>query len=454
MSDLTLGSLFDGSGGFPLAGIMNGITPLWASEIEPFPIKVTQARLPGMKHLGDITQIDGSAIDPVDIITFGSPCQDLSVAGSRAGLEGSRSGLFHEAIRIIREMREVTHGEKPRFIVWENVKGAFSSNGGEDFRMVLEEICSLSQRSASVPLPEKPKWSASGCVMADGFSVAWRVLDAQYWGVPQRRKRIFLVGDLNGQSAGEILFNAESLSGNSEKDAGERKNPSGSASNPARTAGLPCLNDQGGQRMDVSWEITGTLRARANHPPCVPAEPAQMFENHSQDARYNGPLTVSQTLSSLLGTGGNNQPLVVEPVWCASKNDFFTKAEIDLSPPLVACQAKDPPIVNTSEKRVRRLTPVECARLQGFPDWWCSDLAIPDPTEDDIRFWTEVFETHRKAMGKTARPKSENQIRKWLQNPYSDAAEYRMWGNGVALPCVAFVLSAIAAEVARHDAKP
>ena len=143
---LTLGSLFDGSGGFPLAGILAGVEPVWASEIEPFAIRVTTKRLPKMRHYGDVSGISGADLEPVDIITFGSPCQDLSIAGKRSGLDGSRSGLFFEAVRIVKEMREKTHGEKPRFIVWENVPGAFSSNKGEDFKAVLEEVIRIKEQ--------------------------------------------------------------------------------------------------------------------------------------------------------------------------------------------------------------------------------------------------------------------------------------------------------------------
>ena len=184
---LTLGSLFDGSGGFPLAGLLAGIQPVWASEIEPFPIRVTTKRLPFVKHLGDINSIHGDEIEPVDIITFGSPCTDMSVAGKRAGLGGKQSSLFYEAVRIIKEMRCATDGKYPRFIVWENVPGAFSSNKGEDFRCVLEEICSVRDEGVSVPGPPKGKWPNAGEIVGDGYSVAFRVFDAQLWGVPQRR---------------------------------------------------------------------------------------------------------------------------------------------------------------------------------------------------------------------------------------------------------------------------
>jgi len=189
-NELTLGSLFDGSGGFPLGGMLAGITPLWASEIEPFAVRVTTKRLPQMKHYGDVSALNGAELPPVDIITFGSPCQDMSIAGKRSGLDGSRSSLFYEAVRIIKEMRCATDGRYPRFAVWENVPGAFSSNKGEDFRCVLESLCQVKDESVSVPRFEK--WTTAGEILADGFSIAWRVLDAQYWGVPQRRKRIFL----------------------------------------------------------------------------------------------------------------------------------------------------------------------------------------------------------------------------------------------------------------------
>lgn len=208
---LTLGSLFDGSGGFPLGGLLSGITPVWASEIEPFPIRVTTKRLPFMKHYGDVSKMDGADVEPVDIITFGSPCQDMSIAGRREGLDGSRSSLFYEAVRIVKEMRCATDGKHPRYIVWENVPGAFSSNKGADFQSVLEEICSVKGYKID---PARPaKWPAAGEIVADDFSLAWRVFDAQYWGVPQRRKRIYLVADFAGGGAGKILFESEACLG-------------------------------------------------------------------------------------------------------------------------------------------------------------------------------------------------------------------------------------------------
>jgi DNA (cytosine-5)-methyltransferase 1 len=589
--NLTLGSLFDGSGGFPLGGLISGITPLWASEIEPFPIRVTTKRLPQMKHYGDVSAQNGADLPPVDIITFGSPCQDMSVAGKRSGLDGERSALFYQAVRIVKEMRCKTNGKYPRFVVWENVQGAFSSNKGEDFRAVLSSLCKIKREDYAVPELPNGKWDNAGCIMGEDFSLAWRLFDAQYWGVPQRRKRIYLVADFDGGSAGKILFESEGVSGYTPQGFRSWQGAAGGAEESVGASSL-CLNDQGGQRMDVTENFTATLRAASNHPPLV-------FENHSQDTRYKGPLSVAQTVSSTYGMGGNNQPFVLETpktlkirsgcegggkgaliqenksatlscnndqtvfvpkcygicskdsnsmksdnphsgfyeaeisrcldanggnpscnqggmavvavqgsmigraekngpqgsgigedvsftlntadrhavafsqeaydkyvenntgsslrasggmygggsetlVYSTSKNSYHTEAEENLANTLVATDYKDPPTVAEEPQYIiRRLTPTECARLQGFPDWWCDDLGTENQTEEDIAYWSEVFETHRKIMGTSTKPKTEKQIIKWLKDPYSDAAEYKMWGNGVALPNVCFVLAGI-----------
>ena len=568
---LTLGSLFDGSGTFPMMAMLSGIVPVWKSEIEPFPIAVTEKRLPFVKHLGDINSVNGAEIEPVDIITFGSPCTDLSVAGKRQGLNAERSGLFFQAIRIIKEMRGATNGKYPRFAVWENVTGAFSSNGGEDFRCVLEEFCKIKDADLSVPKPEK--WTKAGEIMGENFSVAYRTFDAQYWGVPQRRMRVYLVADFEGGCASKILFESEGLSGYSAESFRAWQETAQSFGNCS--------------------EETGS---------------GLMFENHSQDTRYTGPLNVAQTVSATYGTGGNNQPFVVEssvvpatlkircghgnsgrgaliqknksatlscnndqtlfvpkaygicgkysnsmlsnnpnsgfyeadtsrtidtsnqspcknqggmvvvegngsrpshhgdgykesetmytlncvethaisygigrpamnqgynarfsfqveeeksptivasgaggiahPKYSTSKNSHHTVAEKEKANTLVASDYKDPPVVNDStheiEYIVRRLTPQECALLQGMPTWWCDDIGIENPTEEQINWWQNVFETYNKAVGKTCKPKSRKQIEKWLKNPYSDSAAYKMWGNGIASSNALFVLAGIA----------
>jgi len=623
---LTLGSLFDGSGGFPFGGILAGVEPRWASEIEPFPILVTHKRLPTVRHYGDVSTLSGAELEPVDIITFGSPCQDMSIAGRRAGLDGERSGLFHQAIRIIKEMREKTNGEYPRYCVWENVPGAFSSNGGDDFKAVLEAVIGVKEEGIEVPSPENHRWPKSDVYLGDGWSVAYRVLDAQYWGVPQRRARIYLVADFTGGSAPEVLFKSEGMSGYTpqgfrswEGTAGSAEEGAGEAGGrPDGGSGAYCLNPQGCSGVSVTEEQTGTLVAQdhGNHPAVLQAAgfstehsaqarsigyeeevsptlragvvPAAMaIENHPTDSRVkiceDGKV---QTLTERMGTGGGNVPLVVEPEpitlkircgkpgggkgpllthdksatlgtnndqtlfqpdikaygvcsksshamlsdnphsgfyeaktsrtldqgggspvcnqggicvvapdpafalqgsmigrknengpqgdgvneevsftlnttdkhavaaptgehYSASKNSFFMSTVKEQANTLVATDYKDPPLVNDTPNDepvyiVRRLTPVECARLQGFPDWWCDDLAIPDPTDEQVAFWTEVWETWRRATNPDGKPKTEKQIRKWLESPYTDAAEYKLWGNGVALPCVYFVLSGIA----------
>ncbi len=568
---LTLGNLFSGSGTFEMAGMLSGIVPVWKSEIEPFPIAVTEKRLPFVKHLGDINCINGAEIEPVDIITFGSPCTDLSVAGKRQGLNAERSGLFFQAIRIIKEMRGATNGKYPRFAVWENVTGAFSSNGGEDFRCVLEEFCKIKDTDLSVPKPEK--WTKAGEIMGENFSVAYRTFDAQYWGVPQRRMRVYLVADFDGGCASKILFESEGGTGYSAESFRAWQETARSFGNCS--------------------EETGS---------------GLMFENHSQDTRYTGPLNVAQTVSATYGTGGNNQPFVVEspvvpatlkircghgnggrgaliqknksatlscnndqtlfvpkaygicgkysnsmlsnnpnsgfyeadtsrtidtsnqspcknqggmvvvegngsrpshhgdgykesetmytlnctenhavsygigrpamnqgynarfsfqveeeksptivasgaggiahPKYSTSKNSHHTVAEKEKANTLVASDYKDPPVVNDStpeiEYIVRRLTPQECALLQGMPAWWCDDIGIENPTEEQINWWQNVFETYNKAVGKTCKPKSRKQIEKWLKNPYSDSAAYKMWGNGIASSNALFVLAGIA----------
>ena len=264
MKTLTLGSLFDGIGGFPLAAQRCGIRTVWASEIEPTCIEITKRHFPRMEHLGDITQIDGGNIPPVDIISFGSPCQDLSTAGKQKGLSGERSGLFLDAVRIIYEMRRATNGRYPTFIIWKNVSGAFNSNGGNDFRIVLEKIT-----NTNIPMPKSGKWAHAGMVRGckGGASVAWRLLNSQYWGVPQRRKRIFLVGDFRAERAPQILFECESVLGYTETRRKERKGTSPATVSDFEIAGglIPnsCVADFGrtADRIYYNAERTRTLTA-------------------------------------------------------------------------------------------------------------------------------------------------------------------------------------------------
>ena len=320
--EITMGSLFSGSGGFELAGSIFGIRPIWASEIEPFPILVTTKNFPEMKHLGDINKLNGADLEPVTIIAGGSPCQDMSIAGKREGLDGSRSNLFREQIRIIKEMRESDRAAgrtgtqiRPRYMVWENVPGAFSSNKGKDFQAVLQEIVSITDEESNVPLPPKGKWQTAGCIMGDHFTIAWRVLDAQYWGVPQRRKRIYLVADFGGNTAPKILFEREGLSGNFtesreawQRTAGDIK----TGTHKTGTDDVECYDISDRRRVADKSEVSPTLTTKmgtgGNNVPIV-------LENHPQDSR----VTIAEdgnvpTLTSRMGTGGGQCTTHPQPI--------------------------------------------------------------------------------------------------------------------------------------------
>ena len=436
-----------------------------------------------MKHLGDITKIHGDQIEPVDCITFGSPCQDLSIAGRRAGLAGERSGLFMEAVRIIKEMRSSTNGLHPTFAIWENVPGVFSSNGGEDFRAVLEELARIEQPDAIVPRPPKGKWSKAGAISGDGWSLAWRQLDSQYFGVAQRRKRIALIIDLGGQRAGEILFERTSLSrhpdpcipawkeaagltancptGNDRVVADGGRNTAYTLKIRSGCAGgnkgalvqtektgtlstlqdqtlfqaIPVLNDQGGGAMSVSYNMTGTLRASEHgHQPIVlesnqvhatvsqtgicPTLPASMglgggyvpmvTERKIFDARGNGDGQIVQTIES------DHESRITDYTAIAIERKTFNEQSFSHykeSGKCSALKAKAGNIGNGSECLVaektvrwivRRLTPVECERLQGYPSGWT-----------DIGEWTD-------SKGK--------------KHKYADSPRYKALGNSIALP--------------------
>ena len=295
---MKLGSLFDGSGTCPLAASAVGIIPAWASEIEPFPKAVTQSRFPKMVPLGDITKMNGAEIEPVDVITFGSPCQNLSIAGNGKGLAGQESSLFFEAIRVIQEMRCATNGRFPQIVIWENVYGAFSSTQGDDFRTVIETLWKICEGDDSVPRYAedkrgRQKWPHTGFILGDYSSIAWRGLDAQGWGVPQRRKRVFVVLDLGGQCAGQILFEREGLRRDFKKvrRTGETVRPASETS---------------------------------------PVEHYRVYavENHAQDSRVSlRPDNTVQTLAGRMGTGGGNVPLVLVPCYEQSAYDKYSLSE-------------------------------------------------------------------------------------------------------------------------------
>lgn len=456
MSELTLGSLFDGSGGFPLAGIQAGIRPVWASEIEPFPILVTTRRLPQLTHVGDVTTVNGADVDAVDVITFGSPCQDLSVAGKQAGLAGERSGLFFHAVRIIDQMRKATHGMFPRYAIWENVPGAFSSHKGSDFATVLTTLTRIVDPSTpDMPVPEGG-WSYAGCVMGEGFSLAWRVLDAQHFGLAQRRRRIYLVADFAGRSAPEILFEPASLPRNPESCGTQEQDhahtPEASLGGRSSSVMLLDHHPQDSRLTVNSSGVVQTLTARmGNSPTNVPIlldapEERRVFglnsihQSRSGGGHYGYEAEVSKTLDLKGGEPTCNQGgmVILEPVYAASKADYFTRTTKDQAGALLATDYTDPPMVASSSLRPRRLTPVECARLQGFPDDWCDGLAIEDPTSEDIEYWTGIWATWNLARG--VKPRTARQVTTWLKNPTSDSAQYKLWGNAIALPVARHVL--------------
>lgn len=450
---MKLGSLFDGSGTCPLAASAVGIIPAWASEIEPFPKAVTQSRFPKMVHLGDITKMNGAEIEPVDVITFGSPCQNLSIAGNGKGLAGQESSLFFEAIRVIQEMRCATNGRFPQIVIWENVYGAFSSTQGEDFRTVIETLWKICEGNDSVPRYEedkqgRQKWPHTGFVLGDHSSIAWRGLDAQGWGVPQRRKRVFVVLDLGGQCAGRILFEREGLRRDFKK--------------VRRT----------GQTVRPASETS-------------PVEHYRVYavENHAQDSRVSlRPDNTVQTLAGRMGTGGGNVPLVLVPCFGQASYDEYAPTEqavtlkatggnygggtetLVLEPigadfynqaitggvtmtlaaarpdhhhlpcalipytlkirsgcegggkgaliqedksATLSCNNDQTLFVPTQTENgeviylARKLTPTECASLQGFEKDWCALV------------------------------------------PHKDSAEYKMWGNGMAFPCMLYIMEGV-----------
>lgn len=415
-----------------------------------------------MKHLGDITLIDGSKIEPVDVITFGSPCQDLSIAGKRAGLAGQRSGLFMEAVRIIKQMQEATNGEYPKYAVWENVPGAFSSNKGKDFLAVLEELIRIKEPAISLPEPPKSKWSKAGGVSGSGWSLAWRTMDAQYWGVPQRRLRISLVLDLTGQRAGEILFEPESLRGHFAPSITPGQATAGAVENGARTANgvyaevsnvcaFKLGNSEHARSIGYAEELVPTLNAECggNKPAC-----AYTLKICSGCEGGDKGALVQTEKSATLSTLQDQTLFVAEPTFCIQGNTINCYAATtepnmvicnDCSPAIRSRDYKDPNIVCYDARGngdgmlsptitgdhnsritdytsvviekiirwiVRRLTPTECERLQGYPDGWT-----------DLGEWVDSKGKAHKA---------------------ADAPRYKALGNSIALPQWYYVLGGIA----------
>jgi DNA (cytosine-5)-methyltransferase 1 len=410
-----------------------------------------------MKHHGNVTKINGAEVEPVDIITFGSPCQDLSVAGKRAGIQdGERSNLFFEAVRIIKEMREATNGEYPKYAVWENVPGAFSSNKGNDFHAVLEALCSVCDSTVSIPRPCDAKrtklvWNKAGEIVGDNYSVAWRTLDAQYWGVPQRRKRIYLVADFGSQRAGEILFKPDGLPRN---HAESRKAGEGSSADVVgsvdgsvgvecvkKSAGFKELNGAKAYGNAYEEEKAPTLAAGKIDASVVIALQANGIDR-ADTAGCNGcgwRENESYTLNTVdrhavcYDARGNGDGETA----CTITGDHESRITDYTA---VAVQEPKPP----RRYIIRRLTPTECARLQGFPDWW-STLAPYNPA--DAEFWEDVRKTHAEINGKKYKPTKN--LKKWYEGLHTDSAEYKMWGNGIALPNARYVIQGIAEQGAK-----
>lgn len=417
MAELTLGSLFDGLGGWQLAALHNGVRPVWSSEIEAFPMAVTKKHFPDTLQLGDITKLDGATLPPVDIICAGSPCQDLSVAGKRKGLEGERSGLFRKAIDIVFSMREATNGEYPKFFIWENVPGAFSSNKGADFQAVLEEIT-----KSKIPMPAGGRWATAGMVRSGRCDIAWRVLDAQYWGVPQRRKRIFLVADFRNQQSRntEVLFEPESVPGDIESGGKEGQ---GAATGVENNTGITSSFEPGITARDgrkLSHEVSTTLRANMgdNQASILTCESVYSIQGNTIDRQLKNGANgkgVSKDISYTLNTVDRHavtdkEQYAVDFGRTADRIQMNATQSTTLLGLGGGGGAKTG-LYHLKNKGgikyiVRRLTPVEAERLQGLPDNF----------------------TNVECNGK----------------PASDSARYKAIGNGMAQPCADFVLGQVA----------
>lgn len=433
-------SLFDGSGGFLLAGEMCGIEPVYASEIEPYPIAVSKSHFPNVKHLGDICKIKGSELEPVDIITFGSPCQNMSIAGTREGIkhitigsnETTQSGLFIEAIRVIKEMRLATNGVYPRYAVWENVCGAFNSNKGEDFRTVLEEFIRISEPNAVMPKVPKAGWAYADCISGNGWSIAYRTFDAQYWGVPQRRRRIYLVADFRGGRAGEILFKREGLRGHTAQSGTQGQEIAEDIGN-----GIKADDRKRNCLTAYSFDSLSSNSMKSKNPfsGCRVVEVSKTLDTSTPDPSKNqGGIAIVQKVVVYDARGNGDGKLC--PTITGDHNNRVTD--------YTALCCEENPIV--LDYIVRRLTPTECARLQGFPSKWGFLDAKEDFTEEEYKFWLEVRNTYAKINGKAEKDYTKAQILIWYNKLHTNSAEYKMWGNGIALPNALYVMQGIVSK--------
>jgi DNA (cytosine-5)-methyltransferase 1 len=416
-----------------------------------------------MKHLGDITKINGAEVEPVEVIIGGSPCQDLSVAGKRAGLDGARSGLFMEQIRIIKEMRENDRATgrsddaiRPRYMVWENVPGAFSSNKGEDFRIVLEETAKIADPEISIPRPPQGKWTNAGYIMGRGYSIAWRVLDAQFFGVPQRRKRIALVADFGGKTAPEILFERKSVSGNTETSREEGQGVAADVGSGVEETGRSVV-------YGISAYDSNSMKSGNPNSGIYEAETARTLDLNGGSPACNqgGMAVVSMATKQLSQNVGDNVAMPIcandykEPqVVCVEGNgsrsshrgDGYSESEtmytlnstehhavaVENHPADSRVKISEDGKVQTLSSRmgtggseslfvgyvVRRLTPMEYERLQGYPDHWT-----------DIGDWTDTKGKKHKA---------------------ADSPRYKALGNSIAIPCWQFILQGISDRCREH----
>lgn len=365
------------------------MTNVWSSEIDPFCLAVTKSRFPDTIQLGDITKIDGASIPPVDVISGGSCCQNMSVAGDRTGLDGDQSRLFFDMVRIIKEMRIATGGMYPRWVVWENVNAALTSTKGDDFRRVLEEFCKIADEEVSIPGPPKGKWEHSGLIMGNGYSIGWRQLDSQYWGVPQRRRRLFVVLDLGGGRAGQVLFERPGCRRNFTEI---REAWQDTAPGIREGVAAMCWDARGNGDGRISPTLTGDHNNRiTDYTGVVVFDSVGTYKGQVVPAVTGDHNSRIAQSSSVLCYG---IPLNFRPENMIPHENVAT----------TLCNGTNPGFhagVITDDLRVRRFTPTECASLQGMPKWWCADV------------------------------------------PHKDLPEYRMWGNGIALPCALYLMEGI-----------